>query len=111
MDKIAILWTTDNKETIDNMLMMYTLNSKAQGWWDEVVLIIWGASAELVKNDIDLQKSIIEMIDIGIKVEACKVCADNLSATNELEKIGVNVRYMGVPLTTYLKSDYKVLSI
>ncbi len=31
-DKLNILWTTDNKDTIFNMLAMYTLNSKKRGW-------------------------------------------------------------------------------
>ena len=29
-DKLNILWTTDNKDTIFNMLAMYTLNSKKE---------------------------------------------------------------------------------
>lgn len=29
-DKLNILWTTDNKDTIFNMLSMYTLNSKRE---------------------------------------------------------------------------------
>ena len=42
-DKLNILWTTDNKDTIFNMLSMYTLNSKKRGWWKEVNVILWGA--------------------------------------------------------------------
>ena len=46
-DKLNILWTTDNKDTIFNMLAMYTLNSKKRGWWQEVNVILWGASVKL----------------------------------------------------------------
>lgn len=29
-DKLNILWTTDNKDTIFNMLSMYVINSKTE---------------------------------------------------------------------------------
>ena len=29
-DKLNILWTTDNKDTIFNMLSMYAINSKTE---------------------------------------------------------------------------------
>ena len=41
-DKLVILWTTDNRETIFNMLSMYAINSKNRGWWNNVEVIIWG---------------------------------------------------------------------
>ena len=43
MEKLNILWTTDNKDTIYNMLFMYATNSKTHGWWPNVNVIIWGA--------------------------------------------------------------------
>jgi hypothetical protein len=41
MDKLNILWITDNKDTVFNMLAMYTINSKINDWWQNVNLIIW----------------------------------------------------------------------
>ncbi len=40
--KLTILWTTDNVETALNMLLMYTLKSNTNRWWDECNLITWG---------------------------------------------------------------------
>ena len=42
-DKLNILWTTDNKDTIFNMLSMYVINSKNRGWWKHINVILWGA--------------------------------------------------------------------
>jgi len=53
--KLNILWLTDNKDTIFNMLTMYAINSKSKGWWKEVNVIIWGASAKLVGSDAQVQ--------------------------------------------------------
>jgi hypothetical protein len=111
MDKLNILWTTDNKDTVLNMLVMYATNSKINGWWQEVNVIIWGASAKLVGTDTQIQTEVLEMLNHGITIEACNACTDNLGATEKLTELGVNVRYMGEVLTNYLKSGEKVLTI
>jgi hypothetical protein len=111
MNKINILWTSDNKITALNMLAMYVLNSKKKGWWDQVNVIIWGASAKLVASDTQVQTEILEMLNMGITVEACRACAETCGVTSDLEKLGVNVRYMGQPLTEYIKNGEPVLTI
>jgi hypothetical protein len=111
MDKLNILWTTDNKDTIFNMLSMYAINSISNKWWQKVNLIIWGASAKLVGNDIQVQTEIVEMINQGVTIEACKDCCDNFGVTDKLTKLGINVRYMGKPLTDYIKSGENILTI
>jgi hypothetical protein len=111
MDKLNILWTTDNKDTVLNMLVMYATNSRLNEWWQEVNVIIWGASAKLVGTDTQVQAEVLEMLNHGITIEACKACSDNLGVTEKLTELGVNVRYMGEVLTNYLKSGEKVLTI
>jgi len=111
MDKLNILWTTDNKDTVFNMLVMYAINSKKNQWWQDVNVIIWGASAKLVGTDTQVQTEVMEMINHGISIEACKACCDNLEVTDTLSKLGINVRYMGIALTDYIKSGEKILTI
>jgi hypothetical protein len=111
MDKINILWTTDNKDTVFNMLIMYAINSKTNKWWQDVNVIIWGASAKLAGTDAKVQTEIIEMINQGVTIEACKDCCDSFGVTAVLTKIGINVRYMGEPLTDYIKNGEKILTI
>lgn len=110
-DKLNILWTTDNKDTVLYMLIMYAINSKAHKWWGEVNIIIWGASAKLVGTDLQIQDKVVEMINKGIRIEACKACCDYLGVTEELTKLGIDVKYMGEPLTDYIKSGEKILTI
>lgn len=90
---------------------MYAVNSLKRNWWDEVTVIIWGASAKLAGSDAQVQLEILEMIQQGVKVEACKACADISEVTPVLEKLGVTVRYMGESLTQLLKSGQKLLTI
>jgi len=111
MNKLNILWTTDNKDTIFNMISMYSINSKRNGWWDDVNVIIWGASAKLAGNDTQVQTEIMAMIGQGVHIEACKACADNFGVTETLERLGVTVRYTGEALTKYIRSEEKLITI
>ena len=111
MEKINILWTTDNKETVFNMLSMYAMNSKNNNWWQNVNVIIWGASAKLAGTDRQVQTEIKEMMSKGVNIEACKDCSDTFKVTDKLVQLGINVRYMGEPLTNYIKSGEPVLTI
>lgn len=111
MDKLNILWTTDNRETVFNMLAMYAANAIRNGWWKNVNVIIWGASAVLAATDTQVQTEIREMLDTGVNIEACKACSDNLGVTDELTRLGIDVRFMGEALTGYIKSGEKILTV
>jgi len=111
MEKINILWTTDNRDTVFNMLLMYAANSKRKGWWKQVNLILWGASVKLAGNDNAIQTEILEMIREGVSIEACRDCCDSFGVTENLVKLGINVRYMGEPFTEYIKSGEKIITL
>ena len=110
-DKLYILWTSSEAETFDEMVFMYALNAKKNGWWEEITVVIWGASARLAGEDEVVQLKIQELIKGGVKVEACKACAEDIGVSDKLEEIGVVVKYWGQPLTKVLKSDAKLITI
>jgi hypothetical protein len=110
-EKLLVLWTSGDRETAKNMVFMYTLNAKKKGWFDEVTLVIWGASDTLLAGDEELQGILKEMIELGVKVEACLRCAENLGVEGKLRELGVEVKLMGRPLTDYLKEGRRVLSV
>ncbi|MFZ0451267.1 MAG: DsrE family protein [Desulfatiglandaceae bacterium] len=108
---LYVLWTNDNPITAEKMVFMYTINSRIRGWWENVTLIIWGATAKLVGEDVNIQKLIKEAIDAGVHVTACKACADQLGVTETLEKLQIEVKFWGLPLTEVLKNNEKLLTI
>ena len=108
---LYLLWTNDNKMTAEKMVFMYTVNSLTQGWWEEVTLIIWGATAKLAAEDKQIQKMILNAIEKGVHVTACKACTDQLEVTPIIEALGVEVIYWGVPLTDLLKNNETLLTI
>jgi hypothetical protein len=108
---LYVLWTNDNLITAEKMVFMYIINSLAKGWWEEVTLIIWGATAKLVGEDSAIQSKIREALEAGVHVTACKACADQLGVTETLEKLNIEVKYWGVPLTKLLMDGKKLLTI
>ncbi len=108
---LYVLWTNDNPITAEKMVFMYTINSLIHGWWEKVTLIVWGATTKLVSENKEIQKQIKEALEAGVHVTACKACADQLGVSADLENLGVEVIYWGVPLTDILKNDKKLLTV
>jgi len=108
--KLKVLWTSADKDVALKMVHMYVYNAKVNGWWEDLELIIWGPSAKLLAYDNDLKLSVEAMLKQGIKVTACQACADSYEVSDILRDLGISVKYMGQPLTDYIKSDYKILT-
>lgn len=109
-DKLLVLWTSSDREVALKMVFMYTLNGKMRGWWDDISLVVWGPSSKLLSTDIELQDYMKKIIDEGVEVLACKACADSYGVSKALEDLGINVKYMGEPLTDYLKKGWKTIT-
>ena len=109
MSALNILWTSDNAETAVHMIALYPMNGLRKGWFKEVEVIIWGGSNTLIQEDEMVQKTIIEMIEAGVALKACKACADKMGTTELLESLGVEVFYVGEHLSNILKDEGQAL--
>lgn len=109
-NKVAIIWSSQDPEVAKKVCFMYALNAKKQGWFDEVVLIVWGPSAKLLAEDEELQAEVQKMMEAGVVVEACIACAKLYGADQVLTDLEIDVRPMGIPLTTYLKEGWHTLN-
>jgi len=108
---LYVLWTNDNLITAEKMVFMYTINSLTQGWWEEVTLIIWGATVQLVSENKEIQKMVHDALKAGVQVTACKACADQLGVAQILKDQKIEVKYWGAPLTQLLMKGEKLLTI
>jgi hypothetical protein len=105
-DELVVVWTSGDREVALKMAFMYTLNSKRFKWgWKNVTLIVWGPSSKLLTEDKELQEHISRIKDAGVKVLACKKCSDLYGVSKDLRQLGIEVKYMGKPLTDYLRDD------
>lgn len=110
-NQLYILWTNPDLLTSDKMVMMYAINSKVHFWWEEVTVIIWGATARLVAENTSIQEKIKIARQAGVRFSACKACADQLGVTGRLRELGIEVIFWGERLTTILKEDKKLITI
>ena len=108
---LNLLWTNADPATSHHMVMMYATNSMLRGWWDEVTVIVWGATAKYAAEDEDIQEKIRMAMHVGVKFSACIACAENLGVKKALEDMGMEVIAWGEPLTRLLQSDAVLLTI
>ena len=109
-DTLMVIWSSADPGVARNLVFMYTKNSRLKGWWPKVRLVVWGPSAKLLSEDASLQKEIKEVQAAGVELLACKACADNYGVGDELAALGIEVIYMGLPLTEHLQAGVKVLT-
>lgn len=105
MKKLLVVWKSEHPVDIEKFIVPFTYNSKEQGWFDSVELLIWGASQLSVKNNESYQQHVKTLVHNGIEVYACKMCADATDATSTLELLGVKVEYTGTYLAERLNSE------
>lgn len=111
MAHLHILWTNGDEITFDKMVAMYSRNAILNHWWEEITLIIWGSPAKLTAESELVAQRIKELIQVGVKVTACKACTDSLEVSEKLSNLGVEIKYWGEGLTEILKDQKYLLTI
>ncbi|MDC7217826.1 MAG: DsrE family protein [Spirochaetales bacterium] len=109
--KLNLLWTNADPVTSELMVMMYAHNAMEKGLWEEVQVIIWGATAKLVADDVHIQNLIAEAREVGVEFSACISCANQLGVTSQLEKLGLELKTWGVPLTEIIKNGEHLITV
>lgn len=110
-NKLNILWTNDNFITSEKMVFMYGINARRKNLWDEVTIIIWGATTQLVSENKVIQDLIEEARLEGVHITACRACAEQLGVAEILEGLDIEVIYQAGPFTKILKDDEKLITI
>jgi hypothetical protein len=109
-DKLLVVWTSADREVALNMVLMYTSNAQRHQWWKQVTLLIWGPSQRLVLQDEEIREKIHTMQQTGVRLIACKACADSYGFSAALTDLGIEVFGTGPTLTDWLKSSNRVIS-
>ena len=109
-DHLVVLWTSGDPEVAFKMVFMYTSAAKKNNWWKDITFIVWGPSAQLASENKEIGESLVKMKEMGIEMLACKACAEQYGCSPDLENLGMDVKYMGVPLTNYIKEGYKIVT-
>jgi hypothetical protein len=110
-NKLYILWTNADLITSEKMVMMYATNAMLKHWWDEVTVIIWGATAKVIAENKLLQGKLEIAKLAGVKFTACKACTDQLGVSEQLKTMEIEIIYWGEELTRLLKDNEKLISV
>lgn len=108
--RLAIIWTSSDPDLALNMVFMYAGNSLLRDWWDRVRIIAWGPSTRLLLSDPAVQAGLNELHHAGVETWACKACAERYGIVAELEALGLDVRYVGEPLSRMLQAGWTSLT-
>lgn len=108
---LHILWTNDNPVTAEHMVILYSINAIINKWWDKVTVIIWGATSQLVAENRRVRELIEEAQQSEVEFSACLACAENLGTVEQIEELGIELKYWGEPLTDLVKNGAPVLTI
>ena len=108
---LHILWTNADVDTSLHMVMMYASNCMIKQWWDEVTVIVWGATARLACENEAVQKEIEVAMNVGVRFSACVSCARRLGVEEKLKSMGIECISWGPPLTEILQSGGKLLTV
>ncbi len=109
-NKLLIVWSSQDKEVAEKMVLLYSSVILPRQYWDEAILMIWGPSAKLLSENSDLQTKVKEIASTGVKLQACIVCTDSYGVSQKLAALGIELIHTGEMLTHALKSDWKVVT-
>ena len=109
-NKLLIVWSTSEVEVAKKMVLLYSSVILERGYWDEAHLMIWGPSAKVLAENVELQEWLLKVQKSGVKTSTCVVCSDDYGVTDKLEELGVEATHTGEFLTEALQSDWKVVT-
>lgn len=108
---LYILWTNADPVTANLMVFMYAENSMRYQKWDDITIIVWGATTKLVAEDLQIQERIRKLQEMGVHFSACITCAEELGVTEKIRSLGIDLVKWLNPMTELLKGNKKLLTI
>ncbi len=110
-NKLYILWTNDNVLTAEHMLLLYATKTMEFKLWDEITIIIWGATSKLVADNENIKNLISDAQKAGVMFTGCIKCAEDLGTKQALLNQGIELIPWGKPLTELIKNKNHLLTI
>ncbi|MFC1803408.1 hypothetical protein ACFL0D_05515 [Thermoproteota archaeon] len=85
--------------------MMYAKNAIKREWLDDVKVVYFGPSEQLMYNDHEVANAAIEVASLGESF-ACKAISDREGISKKINGMGVKVEYVGTIISDYIKQGY-----
>jgi len=102
--KLLIIISTGEREKALTA-MMYSNNAITKGGFEDVKIIFFGPSEQLVAEDEEI-KSRAKNLALATECYACKAISDRKGISGEFEGLGITVEYVGTIISGFLKEGY-----
>ena len=103
-DKVVVIIATGDKDKALTGLM-YAKNALKRGWLEDVKVVYFGPSENLMVKDADVASAAIEVASLG-ETYACKAISDREEISEKIDDMGVRVEYVGSIISDYIKQGY-----
>ena len=102
--KLLVIIATGDREKVLTGLM-YAKNTIKYGWIEDVKVMFFGPSENLLVNDTDVTNSAAELAGLGQPI-ACKFLSDRDGLSERIEDMGITVDYVGAIIADLIKEGY-----
>jgi hypothetical protein len=100
---LVIIATGDREKALTGL--MYVKNTIKYGWIENIKVIFFGPSENLLVSDSDVTNSAAELAGLGQPI-ACKFLSDRDDISERLEGMGITVDYVGSMIADLIKDGY-----
>jgi hypothetical protein len=104
-DKLLVLISTAEAK-VARTGMMYAVNALKNLWMEDVKIFFFGPAQELLTQDEELQRLLLEYQDHEGTAVACKFLADRDDTAEPTAELGVQVVYVGSVISDLIKDGY-----
>lgn len=98
-----VIATSDKAKAMTGL--MYTKNAIKREWLDEVRVVYFGPSEQLMESDAEVADAAIEVAGL-CESYACKAISDREGISEKIDKMGIHVEYVGSIISDYIKQGY-----
>jgi hypothetical protein len=100
---LVIIGTGDNDKASAGL--MYTRNVLKHKWLDDVKVVFFGPSEQLVAHDDKIRG---EAEDVAAMTDcfACKAISDDKEVSEKLAEMGIRIEYVGTVVSNLIKEGY-----
>ncbi len=109
--RLAVLWTTEDWETVLGVVLPYVKRAALSGRFETVRLAVRGPSVRVMCGSGDVMRYVAELSDSGVEVMADMLSAQIYGAAETLKQRGVELTDVGAALTGMVCSGWQIMSL
>jgi len=100
---LVVIATGDKGKALTGL--MYAKNALKRGWMEDVKVVYFGPSEQLMVTDSDVASAAIEVAGLSDSF-ACKAISDREGISDKVGGMGVRVEYVGSIISDLIKQGY-----